>query len=796
MRFWMYAFHGRCASIWLHAASVGEVQLVARLLIAAPLASSPLVLTVQTPAGLSLARQLMPAIPSFLAPIDLSGPVSRCFQALQPAVLILIETELWPQLLSSAHARRVPVVVVNASLSPRSFRRHRYIQSYREPLFKPLHIWARTSEDLERFVTLGVQRSQARLLGELKRLPLPAPEPKLPPLLEDWLREGPLLIAASTHPSEEALLLECVQKVRAYVPALKLLLAPRHPARVVREQIFHGLPRRSQLSQGFNSAMLGQTLVLDTVGELRGLYAWASLVVVGGSFVPVGGHNVWEVAEAGVSSLVGPFTEQITEELRVLQKAGLCRVCADAAALPAALMEGLSSPLARELVQSRVAALLEVAHTRAQLPPLREQLKAWLVEAQRLRQEAPSFQLANPQHSGMEPPEPLSSAPTPTVQEEMARAEMVWSPRRRLRFVAFAQRVAAFRPLRPLLALLSWMLLVIWGVRQGLYRVGLWAQVRVNARVISVGGLESGGLGKTPVVAWLAERLENTTILTRGYGGSATVHPCLVHADTPSYLCGDEAHFLRNRLKNVPVVVDPQRVRAARWICERLALVTPKPHEGEPAQKQPLLILDDGFQHQALARDLEIVVVRPQPPEALLPLGQRREPLSSLHRAHLIWCHENGTEGEVGWWRPHTTAMEVRSRLRLVGVRPLAGGELFPLDGLASKPGWGLVTGIAHPERVPISLNNAGISTQHHWIFPDHHPFEEEELRQLELEASQRGLQALLTTEKDGARLEGWASRARLPWYVLQTQLEVLEGEERLRSLLGLLGCAIPEKTG
>ncbi|MFM7201274.1 MAG: tetraacyldisaccharide 4'-kinase [Myxococcota bacterium] len=782
-RFWMYAFRGHTPTLWIHASSIGEVLVAARLVRGMKAPPLPWILTVQTPSGLSVARTQLPEVPSFLAPVDLSGAVMRCFVSLRPAVLLLIESELWPTLLSTAHAQALPVMVVNASLSWRSYERYRQLQRFVEPLLKPLQIWARSPDELQRFLRLGVPPEQCRLLGELKRLPLStspnAPVSTLTETLRRWRTHFPLLIAASTHPSEERLILRVVERLRLQQPMLRLLLVPRHPSRVANEQVFEGFPRCSERAQWLNLDTLGLTVVLDSVGELRALYPLASAVIVGGSFVPVGGHNVLEVAEAGIVSLVGPHTKQIQMDVEALHRGAICHACADEEELYAKLTQVLAEPPDPARVRAIYVSQLELPALQARLHELEQQIQALAQAASHAHQNPPLIAVPNPALPTALPTksrEGLGSA-MPSDMELAARG-------RRFRWLAQAQRWMRSGLLQPLLMLLSLLFLGGGVVRRGLYWLGVFPQARVPARIISVGGLESGGVGKTPVVKWLAEHLTPVTILSRGYGGAATGYPREVNKNISFLECGDEPILLKQSLNNVRVVVDPQRVRAARWVC---AL------ESEKAMENPIMILDDGFQHHALARDLDIVVVRPQPPEKLLPRGTRREPLWSLQRAHIVWCHENGLEGEVdAWWRSHTTALEVRSRLTLTGAKPLAGGSRMGLEGLRAAGPLGLVTGIAHPQRVRQLLADEGLEVAHHDSFPDHHIFDRATLEKLEQEALLRGIESLVTTEKDAARLGWWSSEARLPWYVLSTCLEVVKGEEALWALLRLLGCEKP----
>lgn len=331
-------------ALWIHAASVGEARLALALWeTAQPLHFFPL-FTVQTVTALHLLRGLRPELSVHLAPLDGPRSVSRAFKCIAPEALWIIETELWPQLLHQARARGVPVLFLNGRISARAFHHYRRFSPLFRPLLQPVWLMARLPEDEARFLSLGVLPENAVVQGDAKclqtggALPLPAV-----PALEAWLEAGPVLIAASTHAGEEVILLEAFRALKQELPSLRLILAPRHPERVAREAWSDGLWRRSQPYPPTQAQLQEQIFVLDSLGELSTFYPSGRALWAGGTLVPVGGHNLFELAVQGAPVLYGPYTHQVEHQVTSLERAGQGRRVRAVEALVPALRVALSS---------------------------------------------------------------------------------------------------------------------------------------------------------------------------------------------------------------------------------------------------------------------------------------------------------------------------------------------------------------------------------------------------------------------------------------------------------------------
>jgi 3-deoxy-D-manno-octulosonic-acid transferase len=348
--------------VWIHAVSVGEVvaarALVERLRVAQPLRKT--VVSTTTAAGGAVAAQSLPADRLFVAPFDFPWAVASVLDALQPSVLVLMETELWPNLIRAARGRGIPVAVVNGRISTRSFPRYRRIAPLLRHVLAQVDLFLMQSDvHADRIRALGAPTARVRVAGNLKYDALPDPVP--PPGLAEQIGPGPVWVAGSTMAGEDELVLQAFQAARRAHPALRLLLAPRRPERFAEVP---GLCAAAGLACARRSALGdapwrgGDVLLLDTVGELARVYALATVVFVGGSLVPTGGHNVLEAAVAGKAVVVGPHMENFQEIADAFRVAGALVQIGAAAELGPAIAALLSDDARRASVGERARSLV------------------------------------------------------------------------------------------------------------------------------------------------------------------------------------------------------------------------------------------------------------------------------------------------------------------------------------------------------------------------------------------------------------------------------------------------------
>jgi len=308
--------YGENRPIWIHAASVGEVSAVTPLVrrLAERCAPRPIVLTTVTPTGAAIARERLGgcATHRFL-PLDWPGAVRRFVRRVRPACLLVMETELWPNLYRACARAEVPIVLINGRLTLRSLRENRWWRGVQaQTLARVQAVLARTAADAETFMSLGMEAGRVRVLGNLKFAL--AGDPPTPLALG-----RPYVLAASTREDEERLIVEQWRKVRH--GGRLLVLAPRHPARLA--DILAALAplglRLAVRSRGQAVTAETDVYVADTLGELGAFMAGADLVIMGGSFVPVGGHNILEPARLGKAVVFGPHMQNFAEEAELLR---------------------------------------------------------------------------------------------------------------------------------------------------------------------------------------------------------------------------------------------------------------------------------------------------------------------------------------------------------------------------------------------------------------------------------------------------------------------------------------------
>jgi 3-deoxy-D-manno-octulosonic-acid transferase len=298
--------------LWVQAVSVGEVAVARPLLVELRRRHPelPLLLSSTTATGLALGSSNQVADVVLPFPVDLPGPVRRFLDAARPRLVVLVETELWPELLAGCQARGIPVAQVNARISDSSLRGYRAARWALRALLRPISlVLAQGEEERRRLVSLGIPPDKIRVTGNIKFDAAPArpAAPELPHRLQELATGRPVWVAGSTmHGEEQAVLASLLRLPEANRPFL--LLAPRHPDRageVVKLALARGLRvvRRTAIGAAPEPC---DVVVLDTVGELAALYGLASVAFVGGSLVRSGGHNPIEPARFGVPVLTGP----------------------------------------------------------------------------------------------------------------------------------------------------------------------------------------------------------------------------------------------------------------------------------------------------------------------------------------------------------------------------------------------------------------------------------------------------------------------------------------------------------
>jgi 3-deoxy-D-manno-octulosonic-acid transferase len=318
-------------STWLHAVSVGEVNIALKLAKALQALEPDLhcVLTTTTTTGFALANKNAPAwIEVMYTPLDYWPIMRRMFAVIRPTRIVLVEAEVWPNLVALAHERRIPTILVNARLSPRSERRFRRFRFFVAPTFRLLDlVCAQEPDDVDRWVAIGVARDRIRAVGSIKYDPnggdqtAEAQENARTTSVSNADQQRPVLFGGSTHRGEEEILARVFLRLRQQFSSLRLFIAPRHVERLreIRAQLA-ALPLRVAVA---SEVAVGRELdadctLLDTTGELQRWYGIATIVFVGKSLTAQGGQNPVEPIMAGKPVVFGPHMENFATLAKAL----------------------------------------------------------------------------------------------------------------------------------------------------------------------------------------------------------------------------------------------------------------------------------------------------------------------------------------------------------------------------------------------------------------------------------------------------------------------------------------------
>jgi len=727
-------------AIWIHAISVGEILAAAVLVkrLREQMPAARILVTAGTIAGRAVAEEKLKGLADgvFYAPMDMVFAVRAVLRRIQPALVIVLETEIWPNLWRESRRFGASLMVVNGRISDKAMPRYRRMRwFFRTVLDQPNAIMAQSRVAYDRFRELGAGEGRLSLAGNLKYDFEPASAPLI--VLELVARAQPshVWIAASTMPpsypgdcDEDDAVLIAFDKLRERYPRLLLILAPRKPerfdavaAKLAARNIFH--LRRSQLGQHSKLPLPG-VLLVDTIGELASLFRLADAVFMGGTLADRGGHNLLEPAYFAKPVITGPHLEnfpEMAEDFR--REQALCEI-----PNPEALPDG-------------VRCLLENAEMRHSLGE----------KAHRLSRQG--------------------AGATQKAVETAADLIDLALPRKVLR-----------PPAKALLTPLSW----LWRAGAAWKRWRLLSNPhKLPVPVISVGGISMGGAGKTPCALYLARQLEaagwRPGFLTRGYRRRTPTKYTLVPRGGAAAveITGDEAQIIvRSGLG--PVGIGAQRYETGLEMHKQF--------------QSNVFILDDAFQHWRLARDVNLVLLDAlQPFGELFPAGRLREPLSALRRASavIITRSEPGREyrGIVQRVRAHNSDAPIfYSRLVPRSWVDFQTAQEYPVESMIGRQSMAFC-GLGNPASFWTSLRAMGCKPCLSIRFPDHHRYRPREINRVASQAKAAKAEVALTTEKDAINLPPatWELLSPIRVYWLRIGVEMDEQDRFLDWLNGKL---------
>ena len=363
-------------ALWVHAVSVGEVLAVAGLVeeLQRRFPRHRIFISTTTDSGQALARKRFGEANVFYFPMDFAFAIRPYLRALRPQMVVIAETEFWPNFIRLAHASGARIAVVNARISDRSWPNYQRFRGLLRRLLANVDLFlAQTPEDAARLQDIGARPERVKVAGNLKfDVPVPAP-PAIVEILRTSINAsaaGPVLVCGSTVDGEEPLLLKAFENLVVQHPRAMMILAPRHPERFPAVAALLGQMsiRFCRRSEWNGEPLAGGVFLLDTIGELAALYALADVAFVGGSLVPRGGHNIIEPAQHGVATVVGNHTENFRDIVSLFQSRNAVRIVGPAE-LPLVLLELLANDEERialgkraaETVRSQIGATLRTA---------------------------------------------------------------------------------------------------------------------------------------------------------------------------------------------------------------------------------------------------------------------------------------------------------------------------------------------------------------------------------------------------------------------------------------------------
>jgi tetraacyldisaccharide 4'-kinase len=592
-------------------------------------------------------------------------------------------------------------------------------------------------------------------------------------------RSHPVIVAGSTHPGEEKALIDAFATVRGKFPHACLLLAPRKPGRlneiqaVAREKGFVCGKRSELLKQPEGQRPELPVILVDTIGELGRIYAIGDVVFVGGSLIRHGGHNVLEPAAHGKPIVVGPNMFNFKDAYSLLSNRGACVTVNNQAELTAQLLRILSDDGVRAGMGAASYAVIEENRGAAgkSMAFLKEVLAGPAVKTQPRQ-----YSVVN-----------WSSSEDNSLSKRMefnlyqllhGNVRSGWDIIV-LSFFSFSSLLYGFGLAAKLL----------------FYKAGIFRKNRLSCKVISLGNITLGGTGKTPTVKTVA-----TLIRSMGYKVAVLNRGYRAHCDKPvgivsdgrriymsAYEAGDEAYLLAKQLPDVPVVIGKDRAISGEYVAKNMDV--------------DVMIMDDGYQHWQLARDLDIVLVDTLNMfgnSCLLPRGTLREPLSHLDRADIFLLTKvdqslnfsrKYVRSALGKNNPSAPVFESihmpRHFIEIAEWDKESGERCIPVGELRDKAAIAF-SAIGNPASFEQTITDLGVNLIEAIRYPDHHDYNMKEMEYIMERAAWKEAEAIIITEKDAVKIpkEFIALERSCPLYILCIEVKLIGDGAAFREIL------------
>ena len=756
--------------IWIHASSVGEIVATSPIIkeFRKEFPGTPILVSVVTNTGYIMANRIIKDADSIIYfPIDLPWLPERMIKKIKPRVFLPVETELWPNFLKAARKHNVPVMMVNGRISDKSVKRYKYMFSILSDMIGTVKKFAMQSDiDASYIIRLGADEKLVTVTGNTKfdqTYTDVNPEEKQALLKELCLDNAKgIFLAGSTHKGEEEAVLKAFSKLKKTHVNAKLLIAPRS---ILRKDEIASICHKYGFKTDFRTKLKEKpsydhdVVILDTIGELGRIYSLGDVIFVGGSLIRHGGHNILEPAAHGKAIIVGPHMFNFKDTHILFSKRNACITVKDAKELTNAVMDLFDNPEKRRQMEQET------------LNIIKDNKGASRRSAVILHQMLDEYEKVGPvQVRSTEKIENLQTYLYKLVHDESQKSVTE----------------------KAFLGMLYGFSLIYRGLvnfQLNLYQWGIKKQIKLDCFVISIGNITVGGTGKTPTAKLLARYIRdlgyNIAILNRGYRAKWKGEVGVVSDGNTVFMtadeAGDEAYLLARSLPDIPVLIGTDRTISGKYAVDNFNV--------------DVVILDDGYQHWKLKRDLNILLV-----DAInvfgnghmLPRGTLREPLNHLNRADMCLLTKVDQAAKGACEEIRSTLAKYNERALVVESthKPLGFieiGNLFSKEkneilSIDTMRGHKIIamSAIGNPASFEQTLSDIGAVITESLRFPDHHDYTEQEIREVMNQAEEQGAEAIVITDKDAVKIpQTLLSKKRpIPIYIISIEVTFINNAE------------------
>lgn len=764
--------------IWVHAASVGEIVATSPLIkeFRKEFPKSPILVSVVTTSGYEMANRIIKDADAIIYfPLDLPWLVGHVLRRIRPRVFLPVETELWPNFLRTARKIHVPVMMVNGRISDKSVKQYKHLHSLLRNMIGTVKLFAMQSPiDAEYIMRLGAPQELVTVTGNTKfdqTYTDVSPEEKQKIIEEMGLSKNDgIFLAGSTHRGEEEAVLQAFKAVRETHPHARLVIAPRELLRTM--EVVH-LCRKAGFSVTTRTKLQNEApqdediVILDTIGELGKVYSIGDVVFVGGSLVPHGGHNILEPAAHGKAIIVGSHMFNFKDTYALFKNRDACLTVKNGEELAKQVTRLFDEPEHRHRMEEETRAIV------------RENKGASRKSAILLHQMLESYESSPENRHHVRSTQKITNFQTYFID------------------LVHSKEVDGLFPhlIMGILYIFSLIYGLLVNIKLAGYKYGIFQKQKLDCFVISLGNVTVGGTGKTPTAQRLARDIRDmgyrVVILNRGYRAKWHGEVGIVsdgkrlHMDAAE--AGDEAYMLAKHLPEVPVLIGAERAKTGRYAIE---------HFGAE-----VAILDDGYQHWQLERDLDILLVDAVNVFGngyILPRGTLREPISHISRADicLMTKVDQAAAGSCDYIRETVHRYNPEARI----VESIHQPRCFiPLTewyvniasqgiDIAQMRGKRImaVSAIGNPASFEQTLSDLGAVIIESLRYPDHHDYAMSEMTDIFQQAENAGAEAIVITEKDAVKIPADVAREKwsIPIYVICVEVNFQKGSEGLADLL------------